>query len=154
MTHRADGVHLGVDGVRPTGAPGQAGVEAILLEPRQHIASRLVVAAEHLGDPRRPLATLARQQDLAADQQARQDFRKALDSFRNDAEILCGSPEAGLRAVAAANAALITVLAAVTAIIIDVVISLIARLAVVIAGLILLILEIVFVFDRAIPTTA
>src|SRR5215207_7454110 len=62
----ADLIHLGMDRMRPAGTTGQARVEAILLEALQHIANRLVVAAEHPCDPRHPLLTSAGQQNLAA----------------------------------------------------------------------------------------
>src|SRR5215207_4792490 len=55
-----------MDGLRPTRTPGQTRVEALLLEALQHVADRLVVAAERRRDPGHPLPTGACQQDLAA----------------------------------------------------------------------------------------
>jgi len=58
-------VHLGMDGVWATRFRLQARIESVSFELAQHIADRLVVAAEQLSDSRHPLATRARQQDLA-----------------------------------------------------------------------------------------
>ena len=60
-----DLIHLGMDGVRAARSPPQARVDPVALKLTQHVANGLVVAPEHLSDPRHPLATGARQQDLA-----------------------------------------------------------------------------------------